>query len=55
MAKLGYARPQIEAVMKELKKTFQIKCRSVTFDSNLIAGRVERKNMLPTIDPNRES
>ncbi|MBA4493375.1 hypothetical protein ACFO25_13045 [Paenactinomyces guangxiensis] len=49
MAKLGYSRLQIEEVTRELKNCFNMKCRNYVFDSNLTAGRTDRKNLLPTI------
>ncbi|MBA4493092.1 hypothetical protein ACFO25_07590 [Paenactinomyces guangxiensis] len=49
LAKLGYSRPEIEKVNKELRNTFNLKCSDRVFDTNLTNGRVDRKNLLPTI------
>ncbi|MBA4494773.1 hypothetical protein ACFO25_17325 [Paenactinomyces guangxiensis] len=50
MAKLGYSRIQIEELVRELRNSFGLTCRSFTFDSSLTAGRADRKSLLPTID-----
>lgn len=54
LARLGYPRYKIEEVTRELKKTFDLKCNSYTFETRLVTGRVERKNLLPTIDDQGE-
>ncbi|SEN67496.1 hypothetical protein SAMN05444955_11773 [Lihuaxuella thermophila] len=50
LAKLGYPRPQIERVVKELRNTFNLKCTGRVFDMNLTSGRADRKHLLPTVD-----
>ncbi|MBA4496430.1 hypothetical protein ACFO25_16870 [Paenactinomyces guangxiensis] len=49
LAKLGYSRPEIEKVNRELQNAFNLKCSGRVFDMNLTNGRVDRKNLLPTI------
>ncbi|MBA4493671.1 hypothetical protein ACFO25_04670 [Paenactinomyces guangxiensis] len=49
LAKLGYSRPEISKVTKELRNVLNLKCTGRIFDENLITGRVDRKNLLPTI------
>lgn len=49
LAKLGYPRHKIAEVTKELKKTFNLKCNTRSFDANLKNGRIDRKHFLPTL------
>ncbi|MBA4493812.1 hypothetical protein ACFO25_15105 [Paenactinomyces guangxiensis] len=55
MAKLGYSRLQIEEVFRELRHAFNVTCKSYVFDASLTAGRVDRKNLLPTIDTQKKN
>lgn len=50
MAKLGYSRLQIEELVRELRSSFNMKCRSFIFDANLTAGRIDRKKLIPKIN-----
>ncbi|SEN39973.1 hypothetical protein [Lihuaxuella thermophila] len=49
MAKLGYKRPEIERVIKELRNTFNFRYSGSIVDANLTNGRIARREWLPTI------
>ncbi|SEM99521.1 hypothetical protein [Lihuaxuella thermophila] len=53
LAKLGDSRKKIEEVVKQLAGSFDLNCSEETFDINFVAGKVERKTLLPTQVNNR--
>lgn len=53
LAKLGYPRSEVEMVTDELKRLFDLSCSPDSFEGSLAKGKVERRNLLPTIDQSR--
>ncbi|TCS95458.1 hypothetical protein [Hazenella coriacea] len=55
LAKLGYSRSEVEKITQELRRLFDLSCNRHSFETSLDAGRVERRNMLPTVDSSKRT